>query len=121
MVHVAGVFPLFPVRPLIPYKFLECLHPRKRALGRAEAGRGLWSRGWGPPWPPLLTAGSSRAASPWQPVVAAGCRLLCGVAGKQFTPETRDPQAPFLLHPQQGGFLCFRRDVQTPKIPISQP
>lgn len=36
MVRVAGVFLLFPTRPLIPYKFLECLRPQKPARGRGR-------------------------------------------------------------------------------------
>lgn len=45
MVHVAGVFPLFPTRSLIPYKFLECLRPGKPAQGRGR--HGLWEQGLG--------------------------------------------------------------------------
>lgn len=81
MVHVAGVFPLFSVHPLIPHKFLECLHPRKPALGRAEAARGLWSRGWGPspaspPHRQQLAHARSLAAS-------GGCRLSSPPRGRR--------------------------------------
>lgn len=52
MVHVAGVFPLFPTRSLIPYKFLECLRPGKPAQGRGRPGP--WEQGLGalPATPP---------------------------------------------------------------------
>lgn len=71
MVRVAGVFLLFPDRPLIPYKFLECLRPRKPAPGRGRHQG--WGRGWGPsPASPPHHQQLTHSRSP----VESGCSWL---------------------------------------------
>lgn len=120
MVRVAGVFPLFPSssRPLIPYKFLECLRPRKPAPGRAEAGIGLKEQGLGalPGLPFSLPAARTGQ-------VPGGERLSSPPQGHQRTVCTRNQRstAPLLLQRWPGGSLCCGRDAQTPKSPNPSP
>lgn len=95
--------------------------PRKPAPGRAEAGISLRSRGRGPslaspPHRRQLTQGRS-------PVVSGGSRLSSPLRGRQQAVHTRNKRSTgsLLVRPQQGWVLCFWRDAQTPKSPLSQP
>lgn len=117
MVRVAGVFLLFPDRPLIPYKFLECLRPRKPAPGRGRH-RGL-GRGWGPspassPHHQQLTKGRSPAES--------GCSQLSSpLWGSPASALHPKPVFPLLLQPLTRGFPLQGEDAQGPKPPIPAP
>lgn len=121
MVCVAGVFPLFPARPLIPYKFLECLRPRKPAHGRGRHRPPEQGLGALPSLPsswPAAHTGQVPGSKQWLLAVVSST----GPPASSFAPETGDPWVP-------SSFACGREvssaegggNAQTPKPPIPAP
>lgn len=71
MVRVAGVFPLFPTRLLIPCKFLECLHPQKPARGRGRHQPPEQGQGALPSSLPSAHTGQVPGTQQWLPAVVS--------------------------------------------------
>jgi len=110
MVRVAGVFPLFPACPLIPYEFLECLRPRKPAP--AEAGIILRSTGWGPSPASMSSAGSPASGSHPNPAIRGSPPPSPTAMGFPL----RRPQNPPIPAPKSR-----RRGGRLPVIPTTCP
>lgn len=104
MVHVAGVFLLFPTRSLIPYKFLECLHPQKPALGRGRHQ----------PWEQGLGALLVTPPHHWQP--PRNRQQLPTVVS-----STGSPGSIFHPKPEIRGSALLREGCVDPKTPSPAP